>query len=203
MKDRVIKKLVEDLLTHPERQEWTLQGFGMLRCYLSPEVRLHVWDSRFKWPGVSELHTHPWDFNSLVVAGVVHNHRFVETIEGAHQGSGQQIPRMRQTIRCGEGGGLVGDPAPVFLAEQPTETFREGETYTQEASEIHRSVPEDGTVTLVEREFREDTEHAYVYFRGEWGTAEPRPATPEEVEAILGYSLSRWFTDDVEGWAED
>lgn len=193
MKDRVIKKLVEDLLRNPDRQEWTLQGFGMLRCYLSPEVRLHVWDSRFKAPNVSELHTHPWDFCSLVVAGEVRNHRFVETAEGAHQGSGQQIPRKRQTIRCGEGGGLVGEPVDVFLAEQPTETFGEGDSYAQMANEIHRSIPEDGTVTIIERRFKADTEHAYVYFQGEWGTAEPRPATPDEVETILAGALKRWF----------
>jgi len=193
MKDRTIKALVKHLLEHPESMEWTLQGFGMLRCYLEPEVRLHVWDSRFKAPDVSELHTHPWDFHSLVVAGVVRNHRFVETTEGAHQGTGQQIPRKRQTIRCGEGGGLVGEPVDVFLAEQPTETFEAGETYTQKAEEIHRSIPEDGTVTIIEREFREDTEHAFVYFQGEWGTAEPRPASPAEVAAILDNALGTWF----------
>jgi hypothetical protein len=100
---------------------------------------------------------------------------------------------MRQTIRCGEGGGLVGDPVPVILAEEPTETYREGEGYTQTASEIHRSVSENGTVTIIEREFKPDTEHAYVYFQGEWGTAEPRTALPEEVEKITSNALKTWF----------
>jgi hypothetical protein len=193
MKNRTTKALVEHLLRNPESMEWTLQGLGMLRCYLKPEVRLHVWDSGFKAPGVSELHTHPWNFHSLVVAGKVRNYRYVETTEGASQGTGQQIPRRRQTIRCGEGGGLIGEPVDVLLAEQPTETFEAGETYTQEAAEIHKSIPEDGTVTIIEREFKPDTEHAYVYFQGEWGTAEPRAAKPEEVYAILGNALGTWF----------
>lgn len=189
---RVTKALVKHLLQHPHSVEWTLQGFGMLRCYFEPELRLHVWDSAFKVPGVSDLHTHPWDFHSLVVAGEVRNYRFLE-VAGTSLGTGQAIPRRRQTIRCGEGGGLVGDPVDVFLAEQPTETLREGETYTQKAEEIHKSLPEDGTVTVIERGFKEDTEHAYVYFRDEWVSAEPRPATEAEVQQILAGSLARWF----------
>lgn len=195
MKDRVTKALVRHLLEHPDSIEWTLQGFGMLRCYLEPEVRLHVWDDRYKAPGVSELHTHPWNFHSLVVAGEVHNHRFVES-DGSREGTHQAIPRKRQTIRCGEGGGLVGDPVDVILSEEPTETYCEGEGYTQLAEEIHRSVPANGTVTIIEREFKPDTEHAYVYFQGEWGTAEPRLATPEEIEAILGNALETWFAEE-------
>ena len=189
---RITKGLVRHLLEHPETVDWTLQGFGMLRCYLEPELRLHVWDSRFKAAEVSELHTHPWHFYSLVVAGRVRNYRFVES-DGTSQETGGAIPRRRQTIRCGEGGGLVGEPVDVFLTEQPTEIYVQGNVYTQLAQEIHRSVPEDGTVTIIEREFLDDTEHAYVYFQGEWVTAEPRAATPTEVETILSASLERWF----------
>lgn len=189
---RATKTLVQHLLEHPQSAEWTLQGFGMLRCYLRPEVRLHVWDSAFRAPDVSDLHTHPWDFRSLVVAGRVRNYRFVES-DGTSVESHGAIPRRRQTIRCGEGGGLVGEPVDVFLTEQPTEVFEEGESYVQRAEEIHRSLPEDGTVTIIEREFKDDTEHAFVYFQGEWVTAEPRPATDAEVQQILSGSLARWF----------
>jgi hypothetical protein len=190
------KQLTKAILEHADSFDWTLQGLGMLRTYLSLEVRLHVWHSGFKFKEgdqiASELHTHPWNFHSLVVAGRVRNYRFLE-VAGTSLGTGQAIPRKRQTIRCGEGGGLIGDPVDVFLAEQPTETFEEGETYTQKAEEIHRSLPDDGTVTIIEREFLDDTEHAFVYFRGEWISAEPRPATPEEVAEITGFALQTRF----------
>lgn len=193
IRDRVPKAFVRNLLEHPESTDWTLQGFGMLRCYLEPELRLHVWDSRFRFADVSDLHTHPWDFHSLVVAGVVRNQRFREVTkwEAGHPSY------RRQTIRCGEGGGLCGAPEDVRLEGSRFEVLEEGATYTQTAREIHRSVPEDGTVTIIEREFKDDTEHAYVYFHGEWVTAESRPATEEEIESIRSYSLETWFAEEA------
>jgi hypothetical protein len=189
IKDRVSKALVKNLLEHPESMDWTLQGFGMLRCYLEPELRLHVWDSRFRFAEVSDLHTHPWDFHSVVVAGVVRNKRFREVTQW--EAGGEKL--RRQTIRCGVGGGLTGDPEDVRLSGSRFEVLEEGATYTQHAREIHRSVPEDGSVTIIEREFKDDTEHAYVYFEGEWVTAEPRPATEEEIDSIVANSLAAWF----------
>ena len=73
------------------------------------------------------------------------------------------------------------------------ESYPVGSSYAQSANEIHESFPTPGTVTVVERTFLPDSEHAYVYFTGEkWGEATPRPATPEEVGAITGHALRRW-----------
>lgn len=180
-----IKKLVQHVLEYPKGYEWTVQGLGMMRTYLAPEIRLHVWDGKHKFPNVSELHTHPWNFHSIVVAGKVFNHRYVES------GDGTQI--MRQTIRCGEGGGLIGDPEKVRLTMGMKECYIEGDIYVQKAREIHRSSPLDGTVTIIHREFLDDTEHAYVYFDGEWVTAEPRAATPQEIEDTCVIALGTWF----------
>jgi hypothetical protein len=192
---RVTKATIKHLLEHPDGIEWTLQGFGMLRCYLEPELRLYVCDARYKADNVSELRTYPWDFHSLVVAGRVENSRYVEIEPDDPQRPSHIAARsyLRQTIRCGEGGGLVGEPEQVYLTELPTERFEEGETYSQLAEEIHASRPEDGTVTVIERRFREDAEHAYVYYEGEWVTAEPRPASAEEVAEITGHALAEWF----------
>jgi hypothetical protein len=58
-----------------------------------------------------------------------------------------------------------------------------------------RAPPNPGTVTIVERRFKADTEHAFVFYpRNEkWVSAEPRPATPEEVITITQIALRRWF----------
>lgn len=191
MEGVITKQLVKAILTSPQELEWSIQGLGMLRTYLSPDTRLHIWDASAKMEGASELHTHPWDFDSFVVVGSVRNYRFEMEALGSHGASG--IKRMRQTIRCGEGGGLIGEPVPVVLKELPTETYEEGQSYRQAAEEIHRSAPDDGTITIITREFRDDTEHAYVYFRDEWGTAEPRPATRQEIARITRNALRAWF----------
>lgn len=56
---KITKLFVKTILSNPENFKWSIQGLGMLRVYLSDEVRLHIWDSRFKVPGVSPLHNHP------------------------------------------------------------------------------------------------------------------------------------------------
>lgn len=186
----LVKPLVKAMLKNADRFEWTLQGFGMLRTYLDDDhnLRLHVWDPRFKVEGVDEVHTHPWNFHSFVVAGEVENVRL-------SAGLAEDGNYMEQKLRCGVGGGLCGDPRSVSLREHRPEIVKEGETYTQKAHEIHRSSPASGTVTIIQREFLDDTEHAYVYIpKGqEWCSAEPRLATAEEVETITVDALARWF----------
>lgn len=192
-----IKYLTQALLEDPLGREWSIQGLGMLRTYLDPnhKLRLHVWTTDHAADvKPSELHTHPWDFNSQVIAGIVHNRRYVgmsdaQPIEDPYQ------QWQRQTIRCGVGGGLVGTPEIVVLEERPIETYGAGDIYGQQAIEIHKSTPRDGTVTIIDRVFSDDADHAYVYFPvGEdWVTAEPRPATEDEILKICKNSLNLWF----------
>ncbi len=183
------KTLVCAILDHACDYEWTLQGFGMLRLYLDRQkvTRLHVWDSRFAVPGVSTMHTHPWNFVSLVVAGKMGNVLFRPNPCGT--------PYQWQRIKCGEGGGLVGAPALVHMWQYQQNIYTEKSWYEQKADEVHVSHPQDGTVTLVEREFLEDADHAVVYWPDgtEWVSAEPRPATEAEVREICGTALQKWF----------
>jgi hypothetical protein len=189
--------------------EWTLQGLGMLRLYLGTDkqVRLHVWDDRFIfWPTPSELHTHPWHMYSLVIAGEVFNTRYTDEEPDTYlRGKGmsprqwEPIPMMRQSILCGIGGGLQEEPSaavPITLYEQPEERIIAGQVYKQRADEIHRSRPLCGTVTIVTRHNTADADYADVFWPEgtEWITAEPRPASPEEVYDILTNSLDTWFT---------
>lgn len=190
MSESVTKELVKKILEQPLGHEWSVQGLGMMRLYLSKERRLHIWNSALRVPGVSEMHTHPWHFRSLVVAGTVINHKY-EINE-----SGYGASSKAQQIFCGEGGGLVGEPKNVFLLPLPIQTFREKETYEELAEEIHISRPLDGTVTIVKREFLSDEDHAWVYWpSGEWVSAEPRAAVNDEIEFVAKDSLARWFND--------
>jgi len=172
--------------------EWTLQGLGMLRTYITPELRMHVWDSRYMVEDVTMLHTHPWDFESLIVAGRVDQFRFLESPIALGP---SWLAFVKGTIQCGAGGGECAPPANVWLEPQVMESYVEGDTYQQLANEIHESMPVDGTVTLINRTFHEDTETAHVFWPAgfQWVSAEPRPAEPVEVEDIISYSLETWF----------
>lgn len=184
--------LVKAILEHPESYDWTLQGFGMLRIYLSEEVRMHVWDSRYRVENVSDMHTHPWHFHSMVVAGAVVNRRF----EREPVSNMAHVLLEEHALRCGVGGGLTGDVKTVQLWPCPEEVVLEGNSYTQKAHEIHTSDPADGTVTIIRREFLDDTEHASVFTLHDqpWVSAEPRKATLEEVHEICQLSLEKWFS---------
>ncbi len=184
------KALVKTIFSHANDYEWSLQGFGMLRLYLNKEVRLHIWDDRYRVTNVSDIHNHPWDFESEVVVGVIKNRRYeVKPIPmGLYSGA---------RILCGPGGGLQKSESDKldFDLNYRDYLYEAGQQYTQTKNEVHRSIADNGTVTIVKRVFWEDTEHAMVYWpRGEqWVSAEPRKATATEVSNIVSASLKWWF----------
>lgn len=184
----LVKELVKPIIDDPfvDDRQWSLQGLGMLRTYIGDSFRLHIWIDDFRYPGVSTIHTHPWDFDSLVISGHVRNTRYLE----AEYGEGFR----RQKILCGEGGCLVSDPEGVVLVKCETENYYPGQKYTQETHEIHESDPANGTVTIIDRSVPSgsDPDHAYVYFRGDWVTTEPRPATEDEVMKAIEAASRMW-----------
>lgn len=196
------RPLVMDVLRNWERYEWTLQGFGMLRTYISKEVRLHVWNSKFMVPNVTTIHDHPWHFESLVIIGSIVNLRY--DVVGApfrhplwasdYVGHDDEVraPFIKSKIVCGAGGNndaaaLLERGERVWLSPQDSMTCLPGESYQQRADEIHHTSYVDGTVTLVRREFLPNTEHAHVFFKESYGwvSAEPRAATADEVTAFV------------------
>lgn len=181
--------LVQAILEHALDYEWSLPGFGMLRLYLSKAVRLHVWDPTQATKNVSVIHDHPWDFRSEVVCGAITNVLYEEEplLDGG------SCNYLRQAIVCGPGGHALGTPEPVRLNVSMIRTYQPGGEYYEIASALHESRPEPGTVTIVTRTFREDTEHARVCFPlgTEWVSAEPRPATRDEVLHFTKRALER------------
>lgn len=189
------KLLVKAILEAAPAFKWQIQGLGMLRLYLSKAVRLHVWHSGFASPGVSTLHTHPWDFKSTVVAGQLENIRYKEHSPLDRIESSTTREFNTSLLHCGPGGGLKEDIRLVYLEQLPSEIYHEGESYTEKAEEIHESKPWDGTVTVVSRRFKPDEDHARVFWPvgTPWGSAIPRDASPEEVQVITQFALQRWF----------
>jgi len=179
------RALVRTLLTRAEAFDWSLQGFGMFRLYVTKELRLHVWTDEFKQPAVTTVHTHPWDFGSTVLQGHVTDLRYIKVDGGG-------LARWEQKIQCGEGACTVGERTPVCLLLTEERRVVVGQCYGRRANDIHESIPSNGCITLVERRFREDTEHAYVYYPHDasWVSAEPRKATITEVRRMAEIALS-------------
>lgn len=185
--DEYTKDVVRGILHNAVEYEWTLQGFGMLRLYLPNDVRMHVWSHRHVVKDVTLIHTHPWAFKSTVIAGAMYNIRYLR--------DASLRTHYEQQIRCGEGGGLRGEPNLIGLRELRPEFYHDGDSYEQSSEEIHASYPMTGTVTVIHRTFNDDPDHSYVFWQNgsRFVSAEPRIASDIEVREITQQSLRRWF----------
>lgn len=182
--------LVRSILEQWRSYEWTAQGFGFIRTKLANVGRIHIWDSRLTTALVSTMHTHPWPLRSTIISGELINQRY-EEVEPIRRG----MPYLHSRIATGEGGGLLGEPRGVWmqLADDP-EYYLPGDKYEQLPEEIHRSIAQDGTVTLMERPQGPPLEEASVYWpMGTlWVSAEPKKLEDWRVEPVIGYALARW-----------
>lgn len=186
----LVRASVRKLLENAERLDgWSYQGFGMFRLYLSKAIRLHVWDPSQAVEGVTTIHTHPWHFRSTVVSG-----RMVDKLYALPLlDTGASTHQMQQIV-CGPGGGACGEPQLVRLERLQEAVISVGQSYGLTAKAPHESMPDPGTVTLIERRFLPDEEHAYVFppIGQPWVSAEPRPATRKEVAEMMELALGRW-----------
>lgn len=197
MNAEFLKVLVADILKHPLRYNWTLQGFGMLRTHLPNDARLNIWDSRYMAvPKPSMIHDHPWDFDSVVVCGLLTNRRYkVLEDRGNLDPTTHGVDLYTElTIKPGIGTEKRGTRC-VILLPRPEEFYKEGMSYRQYHDEVHETDYEDGTITLNlrNRGNRDDVARVYYPAGTEWQTAEPRPATVAEILDITRLSVQKFF----------
>lgn len=189
-----LRATIRTILEHPVDFDWTVQGFGMMRTYFGTDkkYRLNIWDSALAVPHVSVIHDHPWDFTSWVIAGRFVNTRYVDATVDTSLQYNIHDHYDWQVIKTGEGGGPDGERGESFLRPVSwPETYCPGDSYRQDAREIHESSYADGSVTLNDRVKRLDGEHARVWWpHGEaWVDAEPRVATLNEVKRTTERAL--------------
>jgi len=194
MSDLTASQVLE-ILKDPRDLEWSIQGFGMLRAYLAPDevYRLHIWDTKqMSVEDVSTVHDHPWDLDSRIISGMLCNQRY--GVVGHSPCGSLGEPWKAQRIRTGEGGHPLEEPQEWWLRRQTLEVYHPGATYHQDAPEIHESIPTRGCVTVVKRTFSRPRDIATSLYKNtpEWVSAEPRPATPQEVEHFCALALDRW-----------
>src|SRR5262245_50976964 len=183
---------VGNILQIPSAVEWTVQGTGMLRCYLDSEKtwRLNVWHKDMIIPDVSLIHDHPWHFDSWILGGEFTNTRFYahktkpayDIDDAIHQYSWSQIMvGIKSSVSDAGGGGLQADGA-YWLEPSQVEYMEQGQYYHHEADEIHMtSFGNDGAITINRRVKTDHPEHARVFWPvgKEWVSAKPRLATPD------------------------
>lgn len=184
------KTLVNFILRNAQKFEWSVQGLGMLRLHLPDNARLHIWHSSLKVPNVSELHDHAqWGLTSHIIAGSVCNHIYYE-------GSSSQYSRgvgdiyNYTVLKAGYGCKFMQKPKRILLVKSPSKLYKPSEFYKQEPDVIHRTEAEDGTITFMQKR-PTDTDTARVFWPtdAEWVSAEPRKATPEEIERVTASAL--------------
>lgn len=180
-----VQMILERSMSDPRAYDWTIQGFGMLRLYLPNDMRLNIWNSKYRVPHVSEIHTHPWNFESYIERGKLANIRYERLTEG-------ETTHEHALLRPGPGGGVMQYFGTATLAAFNPEFYCAGEMYTQKAHEIHMSRPGDGCVTINKRE-RVGADEALTFWpRGEsWVSAEPKRATVEEIVNFCEAAIAR------------
>ena len=104
------------------------------------------------------------------------------------------LPYWSQTLKTGEGGGLVGEAEMISLEPLATEFYGTGNMYSQEAQEIHRTMAQDGTVTLLQREQGPPLEEALTFWPSGtvWVSAEPKAPADYLISQTVNYALQLW-----------
>lgn len=188
----LVVPMVRLILENASKFNWSLQGLGMLRLYLPGDARLHIWDRRYAFPGASPIHDHlQWGLTSTVISGKLVNYRYQEERDGK--------PYHWARFKAGFGAEQLTDPATMTLKEGPGEVYCPGDTYSQEPDEIHQTIADWGTLTLMQKRPTADGETARIFWPwGEkWGSAEPRVATSEEIQVITTYALEKLIAEQL------
>lgn len=179
--------------------DWSVQGFGVLRYYIRDVGRIHLWDDRLRYPGVSMIHNHTWHLRSTVVCGTLKNQRYLAN-DWKFFSWAEPYKHMR--LITGYQSKPTTEPNDVWMVKQSAERYLPGDVYLQTAHEIHETIPANGTITVMERNESQQGE-ADVYWPadGQWGTATPRPATPEEVSMVVETAIAE-LTRPIRGLTE-
>lgn len=186
---RMLQTSVKFILENAGKFKWSIQGMGMLRLYMG-NTRLHIWDQSYANPGVSMIHDHAqWALRSTIIAGELINQRYAGYDSPLQKGRYLRAYNYA-TLKAGYGCKFMESPKRIWLRELEPEYYMAGDTYSQQPNEIHETKPCGIVITMMEKT-PTDTDTARVFWPvwEQWGTAEPREATPSEINDITAKAL--------------
>lgn len=187
MKRNALKLKIKELLENPLDYEWEIQGFGMLRTYIDKDTRVQIWHNDYKVPNVTDIHTHPWNFTSKIIQGVMRNICFVET---EHNDKSSRGTYNRCLILTGENA-YVKEKTKVNLTKQTPSIYIKGTKYKHRKDVPHRTDYVNGTITVLTKKAINEDSLAYSYTPGDsdWVSAAPRIATKGEILFFVNSAL--------------
>lgn len=152
----------------------------MLRTYISKNTRLQIWLKEFIVPNVTDIHTHPWNFESLIYQGSIANYCFTEA------GSSNDKKFDRCLILTGENA-YVKEKTSVVMGINAIRNYCAGDSYYHKKTIPHRIDFIDGTITILTKSYIDEDSLAYSYVPdgGKWVSAAPRIATEEEIMKFI------------------
>ena len=197
---RDVRRKVRIAIDSPFETEWSLQGFGMLRHYLTEDKswRLHIWDDNYRVPGAAMTHNHLWNLESSVLSGALVNRKYRVSTElwkefrssPTHQEMRVVAGLTVRSDRISKAVILVPEVSIPYVARTKQNVYRQG------WNEVHCTDALNGTITIVHREPVDGAhDHACVYVEHDKeliGTA-PRNAKTDEVITILGRATDRMW----------
>lgn len=188
-----LRHYVRNALVHYDYHAWTIQGLGMMRAYLDPErkYRLHLWNQKARFEGVTEIHDHPWDFSSYVLSGYIEDTRF-DAIWSGDANTSLQATHEAQLIECGPGGCAHGKRRRVHLVPRGVQVYSAGQGYSARSDAIHLSRASQGAVSVIERSGDTGRAHVFCELGKPWVSAETRPATRAEIREYVDLALANW-----------
>lgn len=183
-----------DILKNPFNYEWEVQGFGMMRTYIAENTRLQIWNSDLVIENVTDIHTHPWDFYSIILQGKIINIKYKECAKSYYKAKKYN----RCLIETGENA-YVKESKEVYLRKTGRNAYEYNRKDCKEYTDIYthkKHIPHkikfvDGTITVLTKtnisEDIHDRKLAYSYVKDgiEWVSAAPRPATKEEIVSTI------------------
>jgi hypothetical protein len=181
MNGKLVRYLLEQRMFLP-RSGWTVHGGGVLRLQIDGGTSMHIWDGRLQLAGCSNT----WDRAqcTVVVSGLLFGDPYVEVRAGGE-------PYHTRAVRYdSDEGVIVGLATDLFLLRKKQNRYSAGEGYVQPPAEIHRISALSGTVVLVEQAAALPEEERVFWPHGaKFVSAEPRPATREEIYEIGKFAL--------------
>lgn len=171
-------------LTNPEDYEWSVQGLGMLRAYLTEDraTRLQIWLKELQLASATSIHTHPWDFESIIYRGELINRTYAE------------VPGHKfdcYVINTGPTARPLSH-SKIDLEITQNRKLTEGQSYYQPKEVPHLTLFSQGAISIIHRlDYSKSDGLAKSYGVGPWVSAAPQDVSWREARSLITYAMKQ------------